>query len=119
MGVNFATLLYEPNFDMWAVPITVNPIVSQPGAPAYSARGIFDTRDIDVIGTDGSIFSDQQTELDILEKEFSVLPKQNDRVTIPLDCNGAPLGEYEVLDVSTNGGGETTLSLRKWTAAAP
>ena len=119
MGVNFSNLLYLPVFDLFAVSITVNPVASQPGQPAYSARGIFDTNDIDVIAQDGSIFSDQRTELYLRESEFPVIPLQNDRVTIPADCNGVPLGEFEIIDTDTNGGGETKLTLRKWETAVP
>ena len=119
MGVNFSTLLYAPVFDMFAVPITVNPVASQPGAPAYGARGIFDTTDIDLVGIDNSIMSDQRTELYLREAEFGVLPIQKDLITIPLDCNNAPLGDYEVIDADTNGGGETKLTIRKIVAAKP
>jgi hypothetical protein len=114
MGVNFSTLLYDPVYDMFAVAITVNPINSQPAAAPYDARGIYDTVDVDVIALDGSIVSDQKTIVDIREAEFPVLPLQGDHVIIPFDCNGAPLGEYEILDTDTNGGGETTLTLRKF-----
>ena len=119
MAVKFSTLLYQPLQDMFGVPITVVPAASQPGQPSYGARGIFDTRDIDVVAMDGSIFSDQKTILDIRESEFAVLPKQGDHVNIPADCNGVPLGEFEVIDASTNGGGETTLTLRLIVSALP
>ena len=119
MAVAFATVLYKPVFDFYAVPITVNPVASQPTSGSYSARGILDTRAIDVVAMDGSIFSDSKVELDILETEFAVLPLQNDRVTIPADCNGVNKGEYEIIDTDSNGGGETTLTLRKWTTAKP
>ena len=69
MGVDFSTLVYLPNFDMFARPITVTPLASQPGMPAYGARGIFDTRPIDVQAEDGSIVSDQQTILDVRDAE--------------------------------------------------
>ncbi len=114
MAVNFSTLLYLPNFDMWSVPVTVRPSVSQPGAPDYAARGIFDTDDVDIAALDGSLISDQKTILDILEAEFTTLPVQGDHVVIPFDCNGKPQGEFEVIDSNTNGGGETTLTLRRW-----
>lgn len=119
MGVNFSTLLYLPVWDMFAVPIVVLPVASQYGAPSYNARGIYNTRELDVIGLDGALFSDQKTELDIREAEFAVLPKQNDRITIPADCNGVPLGTYEVIDADTNGVGVTCLTLRKWIQRAP
>lgn len=116
MAVNFADLVYEPGFDMFAVPVVVYPIVSQPGQPSYAARGIFDTRLLDIIAEDGSLISDQKTILDILEKEFTVLPVQGDRVDIPLDCNDVPVGLMEITDTATNAGGETTLNLKKVTA---
>jgi hypothetical protein len=120
MAVNFSTLVYLPNYDMFARSIIVDPIASQPGVPAYTARGIVGTRDIDVQAMDGSIYSDQQTICDIREAEFTVLPAQLDRITIPADVDGGPAwGEYEVTDADTNGGGETTLSIRKVQTSLP
>jgi hypothetical protein len=118
MGVNFSTLLYLPAFDLYSVPIIVSPLASQPGQPAYNARGIFNTLAIDVVAMDGSIISEQQTILDIRESEFAALamplPKQTDLITIPFDCNGVPLGDWEVTDIDTNGVGMSTIQLRKW-----
>lgn len=116
MAINFATLIYDPVFDIFSIPVTFYPIASQPGGPTYPARGIFDTRSVDVIGEDGSLISDQRTILDILEKEFSTMPQQNDCVDIPFDCNGKAIGMMEVTDASSNGGGETTLTLKRWVA---
>jgi hypothetical protein len=120
MAVNFSTLVYLPNYDLFARPVTVTPLASQAGLPAYSARGIYDTRPIDVQAEDGSIISDQQTILDVREDEFTVIPHQLDRIQIPADPDGGPdLGEFEVTDAQTNGGGETTLVIRKIVAAKP
>jgi hypothetical protein len=63
---------------------------------------------------DNSIYSDQKTILDIRESEFPLIPLRGDRVVIPADCNGVNQGEWEIIDSDTNGGGETTLTLRKW-----
>jgi hypothetical protein len=123
MGLDFSTLVYLPNYDMLARPITITPLASQPGLPAYPARGIFDTRPVDVDALDGAIVSDQQTIIDIREVEFVVLPEQLDRVYIGLDAEagdtGADRGEYEIVDASSNGGGETTLVIRKVMTAKP
>lgn len=120
MAVNFSTLVYLPNYDMFARPVIINPLASQPGVPPYQNRGIVGTRDIDVSAMDGSIYSDQQTILDIREAEYAVLPQQLDRVTIPADIEGGPAwGEYEIIDTSTNGGGEMTLGIRKVQTAKP
>ena len=71
-------------------------------------------RGIDVQAEDGSIVSDQQTILDIRESEFAVMPRQNDHVTIPLDSNNVPKGEYQIVDATSNGGGQTMLTIRKY-----
>ena len=120
MAVNFSELVYLPNQDMFSRPITITPLASQPGAPAYVTRGIYGTRAIDVSAQDGSIFSDQQTIIDIRDAEFAVVPEQLDRVLIPADTDaGAALGEFEVVDTESNGGGETTLVIRKVRTARP
>jgi hypothetical protein len=119
MAIAFTVEILLHGYDKFAVPATFTPIKSQPGQPAYGLRGIYDTRPIDIMAEDSSVFSDQQTILDIREIEFSVLPVQGDLVTIPFDCNGQPLGEYEILDADTNGGGETTLVIRKLEVARP
>jgi len=119
MAIAFSPELYLKTQDMFAVGCTITPVKSNPTGPAYGTRGIFSTRPIDVVGIDGSIFSDQQSIFDIRELEFTVLPVQGDLITIPADCNGVPLGDFEILDADTNGGGETTLTIRKIETAKP
>src|SRR5262245_2154038 len=115
-GINYIEAVYEPALDVFAREITVSPVVSQPGVLPFAARGIYDTKAVDVTGLDGSVFSDTQTILDILESEFPILPVQGDRVTVPASSAGMPAcGEFEVIDADSNGGGETTLALRKYT----
>jgi hypothetical protein len=114
MAVNLDVLLQSPIFDFWAVPVTFVPLKSQPMAGGYPGRGILNTFSADVIGLDGSQYSDQRTILDIREAEFSVLPQQNDHVIIPQDCNGVPKGEWQIVDAVSNGGGQTMLSIRKY-----
>lgn len=112
MAVNFPQFVYEPNFAVFARPVTIIPVASQPGAPAYPGRGIFDTNETDVIGLDGAIISDQKTQLDLIIKEYPTLPIQGDLVDIPYneDIDG---GLFEVEDADDNGGGELTLTLRR------
>ena len=120
MAIDFSTLVYAPNFDMFARAIIVTPLASQPGVPAYTARGIYDTRPLDVQSMDGAVIAEQQTIIDILEVEFPVLPDQLDRINIPADPNaGMALGDFEVISTETNGGGETTLVVRKVMASRP
>lgn len=120
MAMNFSTLVYLLGQDTFARSVTVMPRASQPGAPAYTARGIYDTRPIDVQAMDGSIVSDQQTILDIRDAEFSVIPEQLDQIYIGADPDAGPaLGDFEIVDKESNGGGETTLVLRKVVTAKP
>jgi hypothetical protein len=115
MGVDFATWVYGPNFDMWARTLMFFPVVSQPGVSGFSARGIFDTNEIDVHALDGSIYTDARTELDIFQPEWEVYPLQGDVVDIPWedDVDG---GTFVVSDVHGHGnaGGELTCTLQRY-----
>jgi hypothetical protein len=110
MGIDFSSLVYLPAQDTFSVDCTFVPLIGT----SYPGRGIYDTRTIQIGGDDGSVISDQQTIFDIRTAEFSALPQQGDHVIIPVDCNDEPLGEFEITDAWTNGGGEMTLALKKW-----
>jgi hypothetical protein len=118
MGVDYSSLIYLPNYDMFARTITVTPVVSQPGEPAYDARGIYNTDEQNVQAEDGSIITDQRTLVDVREIEFTVVPQQGDLINIPADGGAmVALGDFEVINAWKNGGGETTLQLRSITTA--
>ena len=69
---------------------------------------------------DGSILTDHRTILDVREIEYGVVPVQGDHVAIPADGGAmGALGSFQVIDARTNGGGETTLALRKLVTAVP
>jgi hypothetical protein len=116
MGLSFPTLVYEPCFEVFARSVTITPNNSQPGAPPYGARGIFDTNSMDIEGEaeEQTFFSTTRTELDILQMEFTVLPVQGDYISIP-DDNLLPGGEFVVSDIGDKGnaGGEVTLVLKR------
>jgi hypothetical protein len=112
-GINFSTLVYGPAFDTFSVDVIFNPVVSAPGSPTYAGRGIFDEQSLNVLAENNLIYSDQRVILDIRDVEFGTMPKQGDHVTIPMDCNGVNQGEWVIVDYVGNGGGETTLTLRK------
>ncbi len=119
MAINFSSVVYSPVYDAFSRSVTVLPVASQPGLPPYIKRGIFDTRSIDVIAEDGLVISDQRTMLDIREAEFSVLPVQGDRISVPASGGLPDLGDWEIADSSSNGGGETTLTLRRYVDPQP
>ena len=114
MAINLDVLLQSPIFDFWAVQVTFMPIKSQPSAGSYPGRGILNTYSTDVMALDGSMYSDQRTILDIRESEFPTMPIQNDHVIIPVDCNDVPKGEYVIVDLVSDGGGQTMLTIKKY-----
>jgi hypothetical protein len=126
MGVDYTNQILAPNFDFWGRPVTITPLASGDGTP-YTARGIYDSRPIEYLADGGVVISDQQTVLDIREIDFPVLPQQGDQVYIGPDTTGGILGpgmqdtpgSFEIINGSTNGGGETTLVLRKLVEATP
>jgi hypothetical protein len=124
MAVDFSSLLYLQCQDQFARDVTFMPIVSAPSAGAFAARGIFSTRPIEIQTDVGmAIIPDHETILDIRDNEFfdvgAAIPQQGDLVEIPQEGSIPAEGVWEVVDIAHNGGGETTLTIRKFMAAAP
>jgi hypothetical protein len=111
MPINFSDALYVHAQDTYGRAVMLT--------PGGVGRGILDTKDIDVVALDGSIISEQRTILDIREVEWAVLPRQGDQVAIPADSGLPDEGAWEIIDVVRNGGGETTLTLRKLMTSKP
>jgi hypothetical protein len=120
MAINFSENLFKFAMDVFSRPITVTPLVSQPGAPAYAARGYMDEKATDILTEDGGIFSDSQIYLDIRIEEFAVLPMQGDRIDMVYH-EGVRGGSFEVLDLSGKGnaGGMINITLRALEPAKP
>lgn len=119
MPIDYASAVYTHTQDLMGRKIVVTPLVSQPGMPEYSSRGIYTTEEEDLPAEDGSIFSDQHTILDVIAKEFEVLPMKGDRIFIPADSGIPEAGLFEIIDLQDNGGGETTFDLRQVVPAKP
>jgi hypothetical protein len=113
MAVNMSTMVYQRCQDLFGRPVTFTSTLGN--SYSGSARGIYDTEELNVLLEDGSIMSDQKTILDIRAAEFGSLPVQGDIVDIPYDSFSElpDLGSFVVLDTDDNGGGEITLTLRK------
>jgi hypothetical protein len=117
MAVNFSTDLYLIEQDTFGRPVT---FTSKTGSSfSGQGRGIYDSDKLDFISENGTVVSDQQTILDIRAAEFPILPAQEDTINIPAEpITGLPaLGDYEIIDLTDNGGGEVTLTLRKIVSA--
>lgn len=119
MALDFSSLIYSKGQDLFGRPVTITPVVSQPGNPAYAARGIYMTEPLDVLAEEGSLFSDQRTILDVRDIEFSVVPLQGDLILIPATGAIPAAGQFVVIDQKNNGGGETSLELRRVVVTKP
>ena len=135
MAINFSQQLYIHAQDTYSRAVVFTPKASQPNGAQYTARGILEQEAIDVAGLDNSIISEMRIILDIRDAEFTVQPQpaiaarrppadvqpqQGDLVDVPADSSGLPAeGQFEVIDSDQNGGGETTLTLRRMVQAKP
>ena len=128
MAVNFSSIVYLPTQDLFGRAITITPLKSNPGGPAYTLRGIYTTRPVDVAANVGgwegmALVSDQQTIVDIRDREFVesgyAIPQQGDLVDIPAENDIPAAGLFEIVDTDANGGGETTLTIRLYQPPDP
>ncbi len=119
MPIDWSSQLYAPTQDTFSRVIMVTPIVSQPRMAQYSARGILDIEALDVVAMDGAVVSETRVILDIRDAEFIAVPMQGDLIDIPSDGGVPAEGQFEVIDGDPNGGGETTLTLRRMVQAKP
>ena len=124
MGLNYSDAVYEIVYNYMARAIIVTPYRSIEQNPVpYTMRGIYRSYALDVLAEDGSVVSDQRTELDIREDDFlesgKPIPIQGDVIEVPEGPEGRSPGIFQVKDSSTNAGGETTLALRKFEDAKP
>jgi hypothetical protein len=119
MPINFSEQLYKHAQDTYSRVVKFTPLVSQPNGTPYTARGILEQEAIDVAALDNSIVSEMRIILDIRDAEFVVQPLQGDLVDVPGDSGLPAEGQFEVIDSDQNGGGETTLTLRRIVQAKP
>ena len=126
MAVSFSTLLYSHCFDMFARPVVITPVASNPSGAAYSdMRAIFNSGPLTVTNDEGiiiSVISDQETVVDIRSSEFidagHAIPQQGDLIHFDGDTD-IEGGDFEIVDSSNNSGGQITFGVRKWEAGAP
>jgi hypothetical protein len=124
MAVDFSSLIYLQCQDTFGRSATFTPIASAPGGGTYTLRGIFQTRAVEVQTEAGmAIVIDHETIFDIRDNEWFdaglALPLQGDLVFIPAEGTIPAEGDWQVMDVTHNGGGETTLVIQKYGASAP
>lgn len=120
--IDFDKLVLRAGQSTFARPITIEPIVSQPGAPVYSLqadgisplRGIWTEQNIDVALEEG-IMSSRVRTLDIRLIEFAIPLMQGDKVTV----SGVTSPVHIIDDVDEDGQGAAKLTLKIVPAQKP
>lgn len=110
--IDFDSLVLGPCMNVFARPIIVTPAASQPLTPvAYTGRGIWSSKPVDIPMEDGIMSSQEQT-LSLKASEFLVPPGPGDKIEIPAEGSFAAIGKFVVEDVDDDGQGGLTLSLK-------
>ncbi|CAM5771983.1 hypothetical protein LMIY3S_03691 [Labrys miyagiensis] len=78
--MDFDNLVLAPCMAAFGIPLTVTPIKSQPGQPAYAAQGIYDRTQSTVMMEDGSELASTRVTVGIRLSTFAVPPRQGDQV---------------------------------------
>jgi hypothetical protein len=111
--IDFDALVLKPATDVFAISVSITPLVTQPGAPAYPVRGVYSSSKLDVVMQDETIFSDQQTKLEIRKAEFpDPPPDRGDLVEITQSNHPAFGQRYWIGDQDLDGQGGISLLLR-------
>ena len=122
MGLDFADLVLAPAMDVFAKAVTFTPVVSQPGADPYAARGVWSITDVDIVTDDGGSFSNRTLKLGISLNDYAAAPQQGD--LIAAQATDLPLGYWQgaitagvinfiVDDFRPDGQGGATLILKR------
>ena len=110
--IDFDALVLKPAGDIFQIKVVFTPTVSQPAALPIATFGVFSSSAIDVIMQDDTIYSDQQTKLDIRLKDFAAYPMEGDTVTVTQPGHFAYGRQYWIGDISFDGQGGANLLLR-------
>jgi|SRR4249919_277200 hypothetical protein len=116
MAINFSDTALRAGMMAFARPITIIPVVSQPGAEPYRVRAILTSRAVDFPLADGSVFSDQETTFGVRVAEVAACPLTNDQVYVDAaDWRNDQIdpGFYRISDSDLDRQGCVVLAIRK------
>lgn len=111
--IDFAALALGPGIAAFARPIRFTPERSQRGAPAYAARGVWTSRNVEVPTEDGRILNTRVLTLGVRLSEFAVTPKTRDLVEIPAAGSLPAEGQLWIEDIDLDGQGGATFTLKR------
>jgi hypothetical protein len=110
--IDFDALVLKPAGDIFQIAVVYTPTVSQPGVLPFATFGVYSSAPVDVILQDETIYSDQQTKLDIRLRDFAAYPEEGDHVTITDRRHPAYGKQFWIGDLDEDGQGGGTLLLR-------
>jgi hypothetical protein len=110
--IDFDALVLKPATDVFAINVVYTPTVSNPAALPFATRGVYSSTDLDVELQDGTIYSDQQTKLEVRLAEFAAYPTEGDFVTITDARHPAYGKQFWIGDLDEDGQGGGRLLLR-------
>jgi hypothetical protein len=110
--IDFDALVLKPAGDIFQIMVVFTPTVSQPGVLPFATNGVYSSSAVDVIMQDDTIYSDQQTKLDIRLRDFAAQPMEGDFVTITDTRHPACGKQFWIGDISFDGQGGANLLLR-------
>ncbi len=123
MSVDFDALVLAPCEEVFSHPVTITPVVSDPNASPYEARGIWTIKVTDILTEDGGSFSNRKITLGIQLSEFEIVPKEGDWVSTPVSHLPLAYWQGDVLpnsvidfvidDATPDGQGHSVLTLKR------
>lgn len=110
--IDFDALVLGPCQEAFARPITITPLASQPGQPAYGARGIWSARPVNIGLEEGSVMVSQDLTLGIRRNELAVMIKQGDSIEIDAYMSLPRVGVCDIDRLNLDGQGDVQLVLK-------
>ncbi len=110
--IDFDALVLTSAQNAFARPIIVTPTKSQPGQPAFAARGIWTAKPVDVVMEDSSVMVSQDLTLGIRRAEFPVMLQQGDAIEIPAAGSMPRVGVCAIDKINADGQGDVLLVLK-------
>ena len=111
--IDFDSLVLSPCQDIFARPVTVTPLKSQPGQPAYAARGVWKAPTANVGLEDGSIMVSQDMTIGVRRVEFAVMVVEGDKIEIDAFLSLSRVGICTIDRVNGDGIGDAQIVLKK------
>jgi hypothetical protein len=110
--IDFDLVVLNPATGVFAINVVYTPTVSQPGVLPFATRGVYSSQALDVEMQDGTIYSDQETKLEVRLAEFAAYPMEGDFVTITDTRHPAYGKQFWIGDLDEDGQGGGRLLLR-------